>query len=438
MPENRELWDKGLVAVNRAREIFEAAEAEGRKMNEEETAHYDAAIEDANRYRDSVKQDLDLRARAKAFEDSRPQETPRVEDIREREKDNLPEPTPQLGLGGPTSRVREFIEGKTPNYTKWSMTPEFYGSAVSRSREGGVIYPNGQPRVRDLGTNTDAGGGVTVDSTVMQSLEQAMLRYNSVMGVATIINTMDGSPLSMPTVNDTNRVAGIVAEHGPLGGELDPVFDSVSLPVFKFSSRPVHVSIELIQDSIFNIEAYVGEALGTRLGRGEGAMYTNGDGNNKPQGIVTAATAGKTITTSATLAYEDVIDLMISVDGAYAMNGSWMFNRNLLGALMKLKGSDGQPIWHRSVAMGHPDMLLGRPIFENDHMDSLTGTAGNKVMLFGDLSKFHVRRAMDVEVYRQDELYIQYGQIGFVAICRSGSAMLDAGTNPVKALVDKA
>ncbi len=456
MPELKEVWDSGLGAMARAREILDAAYAENREMTDEENANYELAIADADKFKGVVDRELTMREREAAFGAiSLPDAQPtRVEDARLQAGGDTQ--TPQIRGASPgaddtqSKRIRAFLMGAyhegygdsstVPNakMITLQMSEDFFGAPSWRSREdGGVMHANGSPRVRDLSVGTNTAGGFTVDDAIMRTLEVNRLRFNSVEPVATVINTMDGSGLAMPTANDVLNEGELLAEGGG-ASEQDPAFGSVNLPVYKFSSKTVQISLELLQDSVFNMEQTLGNLLGERLGRVEATFFTNGTGTNQPQGIVTAASTGKTVTTSNKLAYDDVIDLWTSVDPAYADMGSWMYNRKMTGRLMKLRDENGLPIWHRNPQMGAPDMLHGHPCFENDKMSDLNGSAGTKALLFGAMNKFFVRRAMEVQLFRLDEKYIESGQIGVIAFCRSGSVMLDAGTDPVKALVDKA
>ena len=57
-----------------------------------------------------------------------------------------------------------------------------------------------------------------------------------------------------------------------------------------------------------------------------------------------------------------------------------------------------------------------------------------KSVLFGDFSKYYIRDVMDITLVRLDEVYAEYGQVAFLAFSRHDGVLLDAGTNPIKAL----
>jgi HK97 family phage major capsid protein len=58
--------------------------------------------------------------------------------------------------------------------------------------------------------------------------------------------------------------------------------------------------------------------------------------------------------------------------------------------------------------------------------------ANAKSILFGAFKKYHARQVREVTVLRLVERYADSLQVGFLGFLRSDSALLDAGTNPVK------
>jgi HK97 family phage major capsid protein len=73
--------------------------------------------------------------------------------------------------------------------------------------------------------------------------------------------------------------------------------------------------------------------------------------------------------------------------------------------------------------------------FNNDMASTLV--AANKTVLFGDFSKYIVRRVRSIRLRRLVERYADTDQEGFVAFVRADGGLLDAGTHPVKYLIQK-
>jgi len=212
----------------------------------------------------------------------------------------------------------------------------------------------------------------------------------------------------------------------------DVAFGQLVLGAFKYSSKMVLVSVELMQDNSINLANFLGEALGTRIGRITNNHFTTGAGTTLPKGIVTAATSGKVGLTGETtsLIFDDLVDLEHSVDPAYRQNGRFMFHDKTLAALKKIKDSQQRPLFLPGLSVNAPDTILGYPYTVNQDMPQMAANA--KSVVFGDLSKYIIRDVLGITLLRLDERYAEFHQVAFLAFARFDGNLLDAGTHPVK------
>lgn len=277
--------------------------------------------------------------------------------------------------------------------------------------------------------------GVLVPTTLADYIEKAIKSYGGMFEAASIITTATGGDLVLPTVNDTSSKAVIVEEYGQ-SSQNKPKFGSVTMKAYTYRTPIVPVSLELLQDSAFSLEAVLGDLLSESFGRGANEHLTNGTGTGQPKGIVTAATECGIKAAAAALKVDDILDLMKSVDAAYAKNGKFMLNRNTLFAIAKLKDSNGRFIWQDSLSSALPATLMNCGYVLNGDMPDIG--AGKASMLFGDLSKYKIRMVRAFNVIRLDELLAEYLSIGLFGFARMDGTLLDAGTNPVKKLVHAA
>jgi len=306
-----------------------------------------------------------------------------------------------------------------------------------------------------MSTTTPSEGGYTVPSLISSTLYDAMKAFGAMRALAEIIRTTDGKPLNFPTSDGTSEVGELIGQNTTATGQ-DPSFNTVSLNVFKYSSKIVAVPFELLQDSVINVEAFVMRRLAQRLGRIGNQHFTTGTGGGtQPDGIITRASAGKVGTTGQTLTiiYDDLVDLVHSVDPAYrGANSAFQTNDSLLKVLRKIKDTAGRPIWTPSydgginIGLSKPgteqtggyagqdrpvmfDTLLGYPVWVNN--DIAVPAANAKTMTFGDHTYYKIRDAMEVTMFRfTDSAYTKLGQVGFLAWCRMGGNLVD--TNAVK------
>lgn len=279
---------------------------------------------------------------------------------------------------------------------------------------------------------TGLNGGVIVPKTLADNIEIALKSYGGMLEAGTIITTSTGGDLIMPTINDTTSKATVVAEYNQ-STKKAPSFGSETLKAYTYRTPIVPVSQELLQDSSFDLESLLSGLLAESFGRGINEDLTIGNGTGKPKGIINWAIASDAAPAATAIKLDDIIDLLKSVDSAYARNGRFMFNRETLWSLVKIKDTTGRYIWQEGAKDGTPPTLFGKGYILNDDVANIG--AGNASMMFGDFSKFKIRMVKNFRVIRLNELLAEYLSIGLFGFARVDGVLLDAGTHPVKKLV---
>jgi HK97 family phage major capsid protein len=246
-------------------------------------------------------------------------------------------------------------------------------------------------------TTSSTAGGYTVPTELENFIIRSMKAWGPMYDedICTVISTSSGNPLKIPTVDDTAVTAEAHTEGTALtdDGGKDATFGQKSLDAYVYDTEFVRFSMELAQDSIFSMESLLGSLLGERLGRIANLQLTTGDGTGDPNGVVTASSLGKTAAATTAVTYDEIIDLIHSVDPAYRQSPKvrFMFNDLTLSAIRKLKDGDGKYIWTAGdVQGGVPGTLLGFRYSINQAMPAMT--TGLKPIVFGDLGKYFVRK----------------------------------------------
>jgi len=287
-----------------------------------------------------------------------------------------------------------------------------------------------------ISTTTGSEGGYSVRSDVAKAFVDKLKDFSGIRKVATIIRTAQGNALSYPTTDGTSETGELIAEN-TTGTDADISFGTVPLTAYKFGSKIVTVPIELLQDSEIDVEALVRTRFAARIGRIQNSYFTTGSGSSEPKGLITAAGAGKTGASgqTTTIIFEDLVDLIESIDQAYldAGNAKFMGSQTMRATLRKLKDSAGRPLWTPGYDLGlsaaMADMLMGYEYVVNNSV--AVPAASAKSLAFGDMSKYIVRDVMDVSLFRfTDSAYTKKGQVGFLAWSRAGGNLVD--TSAVK------
>jgi len=210
-----------------------------------------------------------------------------------------------------------------------------------------------------------------------------------------VINTTTGEDLTIPTLTGYGS-ASLTAE-GSAISEDDPTYSSITLGAFKYGQL-IQVSQELVTDAGFDIESHLAGAAGNALGFAVNNDLTVGDGSNKPNRIINAASTGVTGTaTDGVFTADELIELQYTLDGmARRLPGvQYMANGSTIGKMRTLKDDNGNFLYQ--VNVGQPDSFAGYTIVENPHMAS-TGTAGELAVAFGHLPSYKVRMAGGIDV----------------------------------------
>ena len=331
---------------------------------------------------------------------------------------------------------RRAIRNRDLALRGWALQPTGLCSA-EHVRAANEIGFNLNNKVLNLRLNENPGketraqstsgsaGGYMIPTDLVRSLETALVYTCPIRQFANVIRTATGNPIDIPTVDDTSNNGELVAENTAYAAQ-DVTFSKVTLNAYKFTSKLVLASLELLQDSAINVGEILGNLLGERIGRSQLGYFTTGTGSSQPQGAVTGSSAGVTAASATAIAVDDLLGLIHSVDRSYRDAGAFMMHDSVLLAIRKLKDANNLPIFTQSYIVGEPDRLFGYPVVINNSMESSIATT-KKTVLFGDWSKFIIRDALDIQLVRSDERYMEYGQSAFVALARTDSKVTISG-----------
>jgi len=275
-------------------------------------------------------------------------------------------------------------------------------------------------RAQSIGT--DSEGGYTVPTLLSDKIIQSMQDFGGMRSVATILTTGKGEQIDHTTNDDTGNVGALLTENSAVS-EQDTVFGTKALNAYKYSSKIIKVSRELLNDSIVDMDAHLRGILAERLGRITNTHYTTGSGSSRANGVATAASAGKTAASSTAITFDEIYDLMDAMDPAYEQgNERFMINKSTLTAIRKLKDGNSQYLWSPPTAAA-PAAIAGVPYTINQDIASIG--SGAKCVLYGDFKKYVIRDVKGLEMFRFDELYAANYQVAFSAFLRTDGDLMD-------------
>ncbi|HSW64941.1 MAG TPA: phage major capsid protein [Dissulfurispiraceae bacterium] len=278
---------------------------------------------------------------------------------------------------------------------------------------------------RQMGIAVGSAGGFLVPQGFYQRIIEFMRAFGGIRASrAYILRTDSGQPLPIPTSDDTANTGMRIAENTQVT-DLAPTIGQRILGAHMYTSRIVRVAIQLIEDSAFDIDDYLANVMGTRLGRITNTEFTTGTGTGQPQGVVTAATSGVVATagSATSITYANLVAMEHSLDPAYRAGAEWMFHDSTLRALKQMVDGQSRPLWTPGLAMREADTILGYRYVVNQDMAAMAANA--RSILFGDFSRFFVRDVQNMQVMRLVERYADFLQVGFLAYSRHDSLLAD-------------
>lgn len=224
-------------------------------------------------------------------------------------------------------------------------------------------------------------------------------------------------------------------------GEATEVSDDAS--AFVQPSISIHkaqgfipISIEALADAQ-NVTSEVGRLIAFGKDNLEATAFATGSGSSQPYGIVTALVASSpsvlvAATTDGSFGEEDVYALDEELPARYRVRASWMAHRAIYNLVRQFDTGGGAALWER-IGADVPSLLVGRPAYENEGMDSsLTGSTTNYVLIFGDFDNYVIADRIGTTVEFIPHLFGSNqrptGERGWYAYYRTGAdSVNDAG-----------
>lgn len=348
------------------------------------------------------------------------------------------------GLHGQNAQTSQAQEDERKEQYRQAFRDYMRGGVQGMGAEDRQLLQNHLQEVRAQGTSPNDVGGYTVPEGFREVIREELIAYGGLMQIANVMETATGNKLPWPT-RDNSAQKGRIIDENPSGttGSAQPItekpmsFGTKSLDAYTYTSDEVLISLQLLQDSAFNMESYIASEVGQRIGRAVAAHLAQGTNSSQPQGVVNVAT-GHHITEDRTgstqvYQYKDLVHLEHSIDPAYRNRGNcrYALSDAALKNLRLVTDADGRPIWLPVPTPGFPATINGYPYtVDNDLPAPDVGgatTVGGKSVFFGDFDRgYIVRRVRDIMLRRLEERYAENLQVAFFGFSRLDAMIDDA------------
>lgn len=310
--------------------------------------------------------------------------------------------------------------------TAGGRASEEYRSAFAKAMIGGERALNGDElRALQSDVSTQAGYLVMPQQMVdglIEALDDAVV----VRGLATKYRVPTAASLGVPTLTADPADADWTAEILTGSEDSTMAFGKRELYPHPIAKR-IKISEKLLRQ-VPGVESLVMARLAYKFAVSQEKAFMTGNGVNQPLGLFTASANGITTArdvstgnTATAFTVDGLIEAKYATKGQYQRSGQWLFHRDAVKMLAKLKNGEGDYIWQPTKTEKDPDMLLGRPVIMSEFAPN-TFTTGLYVGLFGDFSNYWIADALDMQIKRLNELYAETGQVGFIGRMESDGA----------------
>jgi HK97 family phage major capsid protein len=262
-----------------------------------------------------------------------------------------------------------------------------------------------------LSTAVAADGGYLVDPQTAETIRSMLVSTSSLRAAANVVQV---DATSFDVLIDRSEVgSGWATEVAPQAETATPLIDRISIKLHELSAMP-KASQRLLDDTAFDVEGWLAGKIATRFIRAEAAAFINGDGVDKPRGILLPPKVANASWTWGNLGYiptgaaadfattnasDCIVNLVYALGADYRANGTFLMNSKTAGAVRKMKDADGRFMWGDSLQAGEPARLMGYPVLICEDMPDVA--ANSHPIAFGDFTAgYTIAERPDLRILR--------------------------------------
>lgn len=262
-----------------------------------------------------------------------------------------------------------------------------------------------------MSTAVSADGGYLVDPQTADRIRSILLSSASLRAVANVVQ-VEASSFDV-LIDRTDVGSGWAAETAAVTESSTPTVERISIKLHELSAMP-KASQRLLDDSAFDVEAWLAEKIASRFTRAEALAFISGDGADKPKGILNAGKVANASWAWGSLGYvatgaaadfassnssDCIVNLVYALGAAYRANGTFIMNSKTAGAVRKMKDADGRFMWGDSLQSGQPAQLMGYPVLICEDMPDVGANA--YPIAFGDFhAGYTIAERPDLRILR--------------------------------------
>ena len=250
-----------------------------------------------------------------------------------------------------------------------------------------------------------------MDPQTADTIRSMLVATSSLRQIANVVQ-IDAT--SFDVLIDRSEVgSGWATEAAATAETATPTIERISIKLSELSAMP-KASQRLLDDSAFDVEGWLAGKIAHRFIRAEAAAFINGDGVDKPKGILLPAKVanaswvwgqlgyiptGAAADFATTNAVDCIISLVYALTADYRANATFVMNSKTAGAVRKMKDADGRFMWSDGLAASEPARLMGYRVLIAEDMPDIAANA--YAMAFGDFNAgYTIAERPDLRILR--------------------------------------
>jgi HK97 family phage major capsid protein len=251
-----------------------------------------------------------------------------------------------------------------------------------------------------MSVGSDPDGGYLVLPAVSTGMTRKLYDTTPMRRLARVETITAGTDWVEP-IDKTESGAAWVGEKSPRTDTGSPQLAEFRVALNEIFALQT-VTQRLIDDSGFDVGAWIDGKVTDKFGRTEGTAFVTGDGVGKPQGFLSRNIVAISDATRAwgdlqyfasggvtTITADGLKDAVWGLRAPYRAGSSWLMNSNSANAIDKLKASGtGEYVWRDGMQAGSPPSLLGYPVEFDENMPDIA--AGSNSIAFGNFKLAYV------------------------------------------------
>ncbi|HWL06487.1 MAG TPA: phage major capsid protein [Xanthobacteraceae bacterium] len=255
-----------------------------------------------------------------------------------------------------------------------------------------------------LTTQSDPDGGYLVPEEAEAGIDRVLGTVSTIRSLARTISISTNTYKKL--VNMGGATSGWVGEEDSRTGTNTPTLREIAINTGEIYAMPGATQTSL-DDARIDLAAWLADEVSIEFAEQEGAAFANGNGINKPRGIlaydkvanasyawgkigfvVSGKSDGFLAATTSVSPADCLIDLYYSLKSGYRNGASWLMSDKVMNTVRKFKDAEGSSIWAPPSGAAEVATILGKPVHTDDNMPA--ASSSEFPIAFGDFARSYL------------------------------------------------